>query len=91
MSRACSELVLSKACPEQGRGVEGQSRRVLGRVDGIEVAGLAVAVFASGGWPGRNGHPVTSRVKVGDVEDAGGAVGTVTIHLFSPWEPTFLD
>jgi len=36
-------------------------------------------------------HPVTGRVKVGDVEDAGGAVGAVTIHLFSPWEPTFLD
>jgi hypothetical protein len=38
VSRACPELVLSK--------VEGRSRRVLGRVNEVEVAGLAVAVFA---------------------------------------------
>jgi hypothetical protein len=49
---------------------------ILGGVDEVEVARLAVAVCASGGWPGRNGHPVTGRVKVGDVEDAGGAIGT---------------
>jgi len=46
-------------------------------VDEIEVTGLAVVIFAPvGGGQDGNGHPVTGRVKVGDVEDAGGAIGT---------------